>query len=82
VLKRKDTVALAAFDSFFARPEVLMLPLTATVFDLAAQLRADLGVKTPDVLHLAAAIRSGCDRFLTNDIHLNVCKSIHVEILQ
>ena len=39
VLKRKDTVALAAFERFFARPDVQLVPLTATVFDRAAQMR-------------------------------------------
>ena len=46
-LKRKDTAILAVFDAFFARPEVQLLPLTAAVFDRAAQLRADLNFKTP-----------------------------------
>ena len=81
VLKRKDAVALAAFDSLFARPEVQILPLTAAVFDRAAQIRADLGFKTPDALHVAAAIEAGCDRFLTNDARLSKCSSITIEIL-
>ena len=81
VLKRKDAVALTAFDSFFARPEVQTLPLTAAVFDRAAQIRADHGFKTPDALHLAAAIEAGCDCFLTNDARLSKCSSITIEIL-
>lgn len=79
--KRKDAVALAGFDRFFARPEVQILPLTATVFDRAAQLRADFGFKTPDALHLAAAMEAGCDCFLTNDSRLSKCGSIPVEVL-
>lgn len=80
-LKRKDAVALAAFDKFFARAEVRIVPLTASVFDRAADLRADLGFKTPDALHLAAAIEAGCDRFLTNDSRLSKCTSITIEVL-
>ena len=80
-LKRKDAAALAAFDGFFARPEVQTMHLPAVVFDRAAQLRADLGFKTPDALHLAAAIEGGCDRFLTNDVRLASCADIPVEVL-
>jgi predicted nucleic acid-binding protein len=80
-LKRKDTAIVAAFDAFFARPEVQLLPLTATVFDRAAQMRADLNLKTPDALHLAAAIEGGCDRFLTNDTRLCRCTDITIEVL-
>ena len=34
---------------------------------LAAQIRALEGLKTPDALQIAAALRSGCTTFLTND---------------
>ena len=81
VLKRRDAVALASFDRFFARPDVPLVPLTAKVFDRAAQMRADLGFKTPHALHLAAAIEAGCGRFLTYDARLSRCTDIPVEIL-
>ncbi len=34
---------------------------------LAAQIRALEGLKTPDALQVAAALRAGCTTFLTND---------------
>jgi predicted nucleic acid-binding protein len=80
-LKRRDARILAVFDGFFARPDVQLLPLTAAVFDRAAQMRADLGFKTPDALHLAAAIEAGCDRFLTNDTRLSRCTDLTIEVL-
>jgi len=80
-LKRKDAGALGVFDGFFVQPDVQLVPLTAAVFDRAAQLRADLNFKTPDALHLAAAIESGCDRFLTNDTRLRRCTDIAIEVL-
>jgi predicted nucleic acid-binding protein len=80
-LKRHDAAAVAAFDAFFARPEVVLVPLTGAAFDRAAQLRADLNFKTPDALHLAAAIENGCARFLTNDARLSRCTDITVEVL-
>ena len=80
-LKRRDAVILATFDNFFARSDVHKLPLPTAVFDRATQLRADLGFKTPDALHLAAAIEGACDRFLTNDARLSRCTDIAVEVL-
>lgn len=72
---------LAVFDQFFARPGVQPLPLTTRVFDRATQMRADLGFKTPDAVHLAAAIEGNCDLFLTNDAALTRCKDIPIELL-
>ncbi len=36
----------------------------------AARLRAELGIKLPDAIHVATAQLTGCERFLTNDTHL------------
>jgi predicted nucleic acid-binding protein len=80
-LKRRDAAAVAAFDGFFARPEIVLVPLTGSVFDRAAQIRTDLNFKTPDALHLAAASENGCDRFLTNDTRLSRCTDITIEVL-
>jgi predicted nucleic acid-binding protein len=80
-LKRRDTVVLATFDKFFARPDVSIVPLPPAAFDLAANLRADLNLKTPDALHIAGAIQAGCDRFLTSDHRLNRCTKITIEVL-
>jgi predicted nucleic acid-binding protein len=49
-----------------ARLECLDRPL----FDLATQLRVRHRLKTPDALHLAAALHSGCVEFWTNDDRL------------
>ena len=39
-------------------------------FDMATELRARYGLKTPDALHLAAAIASDCEELWTNDQRL------------
>jgi uncharacterized protein len=80
-LRRRDAAILATFDNFFVRADVHKLPLPTAVFDRATQLRADLGFKTPDALHLAAAIEGACDRFLTNDARLSRCTDFVVEVL-
>src|SRR5262245_5160325 len=44
-----------------------LLPVTARIAESAAELRARYNLRTPDALHVATAIATGCDAFLTND---------------
>lgn len=48
----------------------LLLPLSTEVYQLATQLRATHGLRTPDALHVACAITHGCDEFWTGDDRL------------
>jgi uncharacterized protein len=77
-----DAALLADFDAYFATQVAEFVPLDWPVFDRAATLRASYTkVKTPDAIHLAAAILSGCDLFLTNDPDLMVVPDIRVELI-
>jgi predicted nucleic acid-binding protein len=76
-----DLRKLAVFDSFFARADVRLIPLSSEVYDRATYIRANHGIKTTDALHLAAAIEGGCDRFLTNDLRLGRFLDLTVEVL-
>ena len=67
-LKCSDTRALGLFDAFFEH--TIILDLTPRVFDVATQLRAQHGLRTPDALHLATASVYGCDEFWTGDTRL------------
>ena len=49
------------------RTEFILYPITIDVLREAAKLRAGQNFKTPDAIHIATAILSGCDHFLTND---------------
>lgn len=62
---------------------VTVLGLNSTVFVEAAQLRSvHQTLKTPDALHIAAALRYNCDGFWPNDTRLsNVAPSIVRNIL-
>ena len=53
-------------------------PETAKV---AADLRARYNLRTPDALQLAAAIRAGCEAFLTNDATLKKVTELKVLVL-
>ena len=44
-----------------------LLPVTRTIAELAVPLRAKYRLKTADAIHLATAIASGADRFVTNN---------------
>ena len=58
-----------------------MLPVTAAVWERAAQVGAAFNLKPLDAVHLAAAIEHGCGLFLTNDAKLARCTAIKVEVL-
>lgn len=48
----------------------------------ASQLRAAYRLKTPDAIHIATAIDSGCDVFITNDDHLKKVAEIKILTLR
>ncbi|WP_299429966.1 type II toxin-antitoxin system VapC family toxin [uncultured Meiothermus sp.] len=44
-----------------------VVPVLRTILLEAARLRGTTGLKLPDAIHLATALSSGCEVFLTND---------------
>lgn len=53
-------------------------PIDAVMAELAADLRARYGLRTPDALQIAAALSSGCEAFLTNDAKLQRVVEIRI----
>jgi predicted nucleic acid-binding protein len=80
-LKLGATKTLADFDAFFTHPGVRLVPITTAVFDRATVIRAAHNFKLADSLHLAAAVESKCDLFLTNDTRLSAFTDFPVEVL-
>lgn len=80
-LKTKDLALLKDFDDFFASEVFKIVPLNRKVIDKATTLRAAYSFKTPDAIHLAAAISTRCKTFLTHDIVLKNCSEIRVELI-
>ena len=60
---------------------IQLISLTPDIAHLSAQLRAKYNLKTPDAIHVATAIHSGCDTFLTNDLGIRRVQEINIAIL-
>jgi predicted nucleic acid-binding protein len=58
-----------------------LIPVDEDIARRAAGLRAQYNLKTPDALHTATALETGCQAFLTNDIALKRVTEIQVLVL-
>jgi uncharacterized protein len=68
-LQRQNQLLQNLYAQFWASQQ--NLSLVDEIFMRAAQIRADFpSMKTPDAIHLAAALHYGCDEFWTNDDRL------------
>jgi len=70
----------ALFRAFLTTREVRLIPATLATWEHAARLRV-LGLKTPDALHAATALESGCALFVTNDTGFRRVPSLPVVVL-
>jgi predicted nucleic acid-binding protein len=67
-LKDQQPALQQAYQTFLTpTPELEVVPISLTVLLEAARLRATTKLKLPDAIHLATALHSQCDAFLTND---------------
>ncbi len=55
-----------------------LIPVNEAIAELAAEIRAVQGFKTPDSIQLATALYSGADIFYTNDLRLSKCEDIEM----
>jgi predicted nucleic acid-binding protein len=55
-----------------------LIPNTRDIYVRASLYRAQHSLKTPDAVHIASAVESGCTAFLTNDSALKAPKEIAV----
>lgn len=67
------------FDLFIEDTETEVVEITTSIAKKAAQIRAEYkNFKAMDALQLAAAVKSGCGVFLTNDKQLRQFKELTV----
>ncbi len=80
-MRNQEHGLIARYDTFFNLPDCDCAALDAATFDLATELRALYALKTPDALHLAAAIRSGCREFWTHDGRLAKAAANRIRVI-
>ena len=80
-VRNNNAILLQDFDDYFTNTIAEMVPLTRDVVDRATEIRAQFNFKTPDALHLAAALIAKCDVFLTNDHRLSRFTNLTIEVI-
>ena len=65
---RQDLLDL--YEIFFAGKELELREVDAAVVEKATELRAAIGLKTPDAIHAATAMLAGAAAFWTTDTSL------------
>ena len=77
--RTRDEIEIARGKAFFMRENFLqVLPHDGAVFDTAARLRAETGMKLIDALHYATALKAGCKFFITNDTGIRSTEALVV----
>ena len=80
--KTKSEIDIVRGKAFFARENFLtVLPHTSDLFDMAARLRAETGMKLIDSLHYATALKAGCKFFLSNDKGIRSTTNLEVILI-
>lgn len=81
-LKSGDTRLFADYERVLGSPEVRLIPISAGLLRDAARLRAAVNLKTPDAIHAATALASGCAQLITNDRDLARVPQLNVTVLR
>jgi predicted nucleic acid-binding protein len=64
------------------RPGLDLAPVTFEILEEVARLRAaNANLRTPDAIHLATALRAGCDSYLSNDQRISGIKGLNLILL-
>jgi predicted nucleic acid-binding protein len=61
-------------------PNLELVEVTAGVSDVAARLRAEHNLRTPDALHVATALREGAGWLVTNDRRLQRVEAAGIQV--
>lgn len=81
-LRANDPATLALYDGFFVRPDLVWVELSREVVELAAAIRVQTGLKTPDALQAASCLQLGGDHlFLTGDRAFRRVSGLNVKVL-
>jgi predicted nucleic acid-binding protein len=82
-MKSGDLALIKKYDDFFARPDLTWIDLTKTVVEIAAEIRARTGLKTPDCLQAACCLQIGKGHvFVTGDTAFKRVHGLTVRLLR
>lgn len=81
-LRQENTGLVSAYENLLTNTEIIVQSITTDVLRSAARLRASDNFKTPDAIHAATALASGCTHFVTNDPTFTRLSSVNVIILR
>ena len=81
-LKNGNHILAADDERLLTATEMKLLPVTANILKDAARLRAQINLKTPDAIHAATALASGCSQLITNDATFRRVTQLNVVILK
>jgi predicted nucleic acid-binding protein len=74
---------VAAFDAFFARPDLAWVELSKDVVELATVIRIKYGLRTPDALQAASCLQLGAKHlFLTGNVAFKKVSGLNVKLLK
>ena len=80
-LRDGNTEIESQYRELFASNAVRLLDASYQVFEDAASIRAETGLKTPDAIHAATAIRAECTLFVTNDTDFRRVQELPIIVL-
>ncbi len=81
-LRRSDQASLDRFEALFAQPDLLVVEISASVVELATQLRANHGLRTPDALQAACCLQLGPDAvMITGDASFQRVQALQVRLI-
>lgn len=78
---RNQRLVQAYRDILIASDDFELVAVTTEIADQAAEIRARYGLGTPDSLHVASAMTTGCDAMLTNDSDMKRIKEFSILML-
>ena len=81
-LRRGDQASLDRFEALFAKPDLLVVELSASVVELATQLRAKHRLRTPDALQAACCLELGPEVvMITGDAGFRCVQALQVRVI-
>lgn len=81
-IKKGDAELVNAYEEVFSGTDVRLIPIDQFVLREAARVRARTSLRTPDAIHAATALLTGCAALVTNDSAFRILTHMPVYVIQ